>query len=77
MFIDELLSLNLSVEPPQLNWKFKEETLQPGPSVYLKCVAAGNPTPEIAWELDGARVTNSERSVLTLAIVHRPDLVCY
>lgn len=53
--------LHLTVEPPQLTNTFKASTLQPGPSVYLKCVAAGNPTPEITWELDGTRLSNSER----------------
>ncbi|KAB7494488.1 Hemicentin-1 [Armadillidium nasatum] len=55
------LKLGGRFEPPQLTWKFSEETLQPGPPVFLKCVASGNPTPEITWELDGARLTNSER----------------
>jgi len=49
------------VEPPQIRQAFKEETLQPGPSVFLKCVASGNPTPEITWELDGKKLSNSDR----------------
>ncbi|XP_042237775.1 Down syndrome cell adhesion molecule-like protein Dscam2 isoform X15 [Homarus americanus] len=55
------LKLGGRFEPPQLTYTFETSTLQPGPSVFLKCVAAGNPTPEIAWELDGTRLSNSER----------------
>lgn len=55
------LKLGGRFEPPQLTYTFETSTLQPGPSVYLKCVAAGNPTPEITWELDGTRLSNSER----------------
>ena len=35
--------------------------MQPGPSVSLKCSASGNPLPEINWELDGKKMTSSER----------------
>ncbi|XP_071522341.1 cell adhesion molecule Dscam1 [Panulirus ornatus] len=55
------LKLGGRFEPPQLTYTFETSTLQPGPSVFLKCMAAGNPTPEIAWELDGTRLSNSER----------------
>ncbi|KAK4311637.1 hypothetical protein Pmani_016876 [Petrolisthes manimaculis] len=55
------LKLGGRFEPPQLTYTFETSTLQPGPSVYLKCVAAGNPTPEITWELDGSRLSNTER----------------
>jgi hypothetical protein len=51
----------VTVEPPQIRQAFKEETLQPGPSVFLKCIASGNPTPEITWELDGKKLSNSDR----------------
>lgn len=39
--------------PPVLLYSFIEQTLQPGPAVSLKCSAAGNPTPQISWTLDG------------------------
>lgn len=55
------LKLGGRFEPPQIKHAFSEETLQPGPSVFLKCIASGNPTPEIIWELDGKRLTNSDR----------------
>ncbi|XP_034950741.1 Down syndrome cell adhesion molecule-like protein Dscam2 isoform X7 [Chelonus insularis] len=55
------LKLGGRFEPPQIKQAFAEETLQPGPSMFLQCVASGNPTPEITWELDGKRLSNTER----------------
>lgn len=49
------------VEPPLIKESFTTETLQPGPSVYLKCVATGNPTPEISWYLDDKKLASSDR----------------
>lgn len=43
---------------PQLLYKFIEQTMQPGPSVSLKCSASGNPTPKIVWQLDGFPLPN-------------------
>nr|ACC65888.1 Down syndrome cell adhesion molecule isoform [Daphnia pulex] len=48
-------------DPPQFINTFAERTLQPGPSVSLKCSASGNPLPEITWELDGKKISSSER----------------
>lgn len=47
--------------PPSLLYSFIEQTLQPGPSVSLKCSASGNPTPQIAWTLDGFPLPNNGR----------------
>ena len=55
------LKLGGRFEPPQIRQTFGDETLQPGSSVFLKCVASGNPTPEITWELDGRRLSNNDR----------------
>lgn len=52
-----------TVEPPQIKHAFTDETMQPGPSVFLKCIATGNPSPEISWELDSKKIANSERLV--------------
>lgn len=55
------LKLGGRFEPPQIKFAFPEETKQPGPGIMLKCIASGNPTPEIIWELDGKKLTNSDR----------------
>lgn len=72
------LSLSLSiVEPPQIRQAFAEETLQPGPSMFLKCVASGNPTPEITWELDGKRLSNTERLQVGQYVTVNGDVVSH
>uniref|UniRef100_A0A1A9WXF4 Ig-like domain-containing protein n=1 Tax=Glossina brevipalpis TaxID=37001 RepID=A0A1A9WXF4_9MUSC len=50
--------LRLGEVAPQLIYKFIEQTMQPGPSVSLKCSATGNPTPKIVWHLDGFPLPN-------------------
>ena len=50
-----------SVDPPQIVQAFPEEELKAGPAVYLKCVASGNPTPEINWYLDSTKLENNDK----------------
>ncbi|XP_075215283.1 cell adhesion molecule Dscam2-like [Lycorma delicatula] len=38
---------------PELQSTFIEQTMQPGMSTSLKCIASGNPPPRISWLLDG------------------------
>lgn len=56
-----ILVFNISVEPPLIRHSFGEQTLRSGPSLRLKCVASGNPTPDIAWLLDGEKLSSGER----------------
>lgn len=49
--------LQLGDATPELVYWFSEQTLQPGPSVSLKCVATGHPPPQFAWKLDGFPVS--------------------
>jgi len=51
---------------PQLLYKFIYQTMQPGPPVSLKCIATGNPTPQITWRLDGFPLPQNDRSVHTI-----------
>ena len=55
------ISFYISDAMPALLYKFSEQTLQPGPSVSLKCIAKGNPPPSIQWLLDGFPIQRSER----------------
>ncbi|KAF4517358.1 hypothetical protein B566_EDAN018819 [Ephemera danica] len=64
-------------EPPQFRHTFTEETLQPGPSVFLKCVASGNPTPEITWELDGKKLSNNDRLQVGQYVTVNGDVVSH
>ncbi|XP_020284778.1 Down syndrome cell adhesion molecule-like protein Dscam2 isoform X7 [Pseudomyrmex gracilis] len=71
------LKLGGRFEPPQIRQAFTEETLQPGPSMFLKCVASGNPTPEISWELDGKRLSNTERLQVGQYVTVNGDVVSH
>ncbi|XP_050561781.1 cell adhesion molecule Dscam2 isoform X8 [Spodoptera frugiperda] len=55
------LKLGGRFEPPLIRHSFGEQTFRSGPSLRLKCVASGNPTPDIAWLLDGEKLTSGER----------------
>ncbi|XP_025152753.1 Down syndrome cell adhesion molecule-like protein Dscam2 isoform X5 [Harpegnathos saltator] len=71
------LKLGGRFEPPQIRQAFVEETLQPGPSMFLKCVASGNPTPEITWELDGKRLSNTDRLQVGQYVTVNGDVVSH
>jgi hypothetical protein len=51
----------LAASRPQLLYRFIEQTLQPGPDVSLKCIATGQPTPQIYWTLDGFTLPQNDR----------------
>lgn len=52
------LSIHFRIDAtPELLYWFSEQTLQPGPTVSLKCVATGNPPPQFTWTLDGFPVS--------------------
>ncbi|XP_015789143.1 Down syndrome cell adhesion molecule-like protein Dscam2 isoform X2 [Tetranychus urticae] len=53
--------INIRDDPPEFKETFKSQTLDPGPSLSLKCVAAGNPLPQITWTLDGFPIPESMR----------------
>lgn len=69
--------IKLSVDPPVIRHAFPEETLRPGPAVFLKCVAGGNPTPEISWDLDGKKISNNERYQVGQYVTVNGDVVSY
>ncbi|XP_063888647.1 cell adhesion molecule Dscam2-like [Scylla paramamosain] len=55
--------VTLGASPPELQYQFIEQTLQPGPAVSLKCIATGSPTPHVTWTLDGFPLPHSHRLV--------------
>uniref|UniRef100_A0A182QBV3 Down syndrome cell adhesion molecule n=1 Tax=Anopheles farauti TaxID=69004 RepID=A0A182QBV3_9DIPT len=71
------LKLGGRFDPPIIREAFPEETRHPGPSVFLKCVAGGNPTPEISWELDGKKITNGERHQVGQYVTVNGDVVSH
>lgn len=45
--------------------------------MFIKCIAGGNPTPEISWELDGKKIANSERYQVGQYVTVNGDVVSY
>ncbi|KAG8193109.1 hypothetical protein JTE90_013867 [Oedothorax gibbosus] len=56
------VELSLGDDVPELQETFEEQTIQPGPSLSLKCVASGNPLPQIVWRLDDAPIPENHRT---------------
>ncbi|KAG1654807.1 Down syndrome cell adhesion molecule-like protein Dscam2 [Nymphon striatum] len=54
---------------------FKSKKLQPGPSISLKCVSVGRPTPKITWNLNGKRLHNNNKFVLRETQMHNGTVV--
>lgn len=62
---------------PQLVYRFIEQTMQPGPSVSLKCSAAGNPTPQISWLLDGFPLPQNDRLLIGQYVTVYGDVISH
>ncbi|XP_060644686.1 cell adhesion molecule Dscam2-like [Drosophila nasuta] len=69
--------LRLGEVSPQLLYKFIEQTMQPGPSVSLKCSASGNPTPKIVWHLDGFPLPNNDRLMIGQYVTTFGDVISH
>ncbi|KAJ1524380.1 hypothetical protein ONE63_010880 [Megalurothrips usitatus] len=48
--------LALGAIAPELVDGFREQTLQPGPPLWLQCAVSGQPPPRVTWLLDGAEI---------------------
>ncbi|XP_050442016.1 cell adhesion molecule Dscam2 isoform X15 [Adelges cooleyi] len=71
------LKLGGRFEPPHIKEYFSDNTMQPGVSLHLKCIASGNPTPEINWELDSKRLSSTERLRIGQHITMAGEVVSY
>ncbi|XP_052129244.1 cell adhesion molecule Dscam2-like isoform X4 [Frankliniella occidentalis] len=69
--------LLLGAARPQLLYKFIRQTLAPGPHVSLKCIATGNPTPHISWNLDGFPLPQSDRFVIGQYMTLHGDVISH
>ncbi|XP_050537388.1 cell adhesion molecule Dscam2 isoform X2 [Daktulosphaira vitifoliae] len=63
--------------PPIMEYTFIEQTLQPGPTVSLKCSASGNPTPSMTWFLDGFKLPDHPRYVIGQYVTLHGDIVSH
>ncbi|KAG8038992.1 hypothetical protein G9C98_003299 [Cotesia typhae] len=69
--------LRLGDASPQLVYKFIEQTIQPGPSVSLKCIASGNPTPHFTWTLDGFPLPQNDRFMIGQYVTVHGDVISH
>uniref|UniRef100_A0A6B2E762 Putative down syndrome cell adhesion molecule 2 isoform r n=1 Tax=Phlebotomus kandelakii TaxID=1109342 RepID=A0A6B2E762_9DIPT len=69
--------LQLGDAPPVLLYSFIEQTLQPGPAVSLKCSAAGNPTPQVTWTLDGFPLPTNGRFLIGQYVTVHGDVISH
>ncbi|GAB0100349.1 Down syndrome cell adhesion molecule-like protein Dscam2 [Sergentomyia squamirostris] len=69
--------LQLGDAPPVLLYSFIEQTLQPGPAVSLKCSAAGNPTPQVSWTLDGFPLPTNGRFLIGQYVTVHGDVISH
>ncbi|XP_006558173.1 dscam family member AbsCAM isoform X3 [Apis mellifera] len=69
--------LQLGDAPPMLLYSFIEQTLQPGPAVSLKCSAAGNPTPQVTWALDGFALPTNGRFMIGQYVTVHGDVISH
>jgi hypothetical protein len=69
--------ISLGEVAPQLVYKFIEQTIQPGPSVSLKCSATGNPTPQISWTLDGFQLPTHDRLMIGQYVTIFGDVISH
>ncbi|XP_025265393.1 Down syndrome cell adhesion molecule-like protein Dscam2 isoform X2 [Camponotus floridanus] len=72
-----IAELRLGEIAPQLVYRFIEQTMQPGPSVSLKCSAAGNPTPQISWLLDGFPLPQNDKLLIGQYVTVYGDVISH
>ncbi|XP_051167558.1 cell adhesion molecule Dscam2-like isoform X4 [Leptopilina boulardi] len=72
-----IAELRLGEIAPQLVYRFIEQTMQPGPSVSLKCSAAGNPTPQISWLVDGFPLPQNDRLLIGQYVTVYGDVISH
>ena len=69
--------LLLGASSPVLAYRFEPRTLQPGPALSLKCVAAGNPPPQFKWALDGFPLPENERFVVGQYVTVEDEVISH
>ncbi|CRK92906.1 CLUMA_CG006322, isoform A, partial [Clunio marinus] len=69
--------LQLGDATPELLYWFSEQTLQPGPTVSLKCVATGHPPPQFEWKLDGFPIPESSRFLIGQYVTVHDDVISH
>ncbi|CAG0906842.1 unnamed protein product, partial [Darwinula stevensoni] len=63
--------------PPEIQYHFIEQTVQPGAEISLKCSARGRPTPKIHWNLDGFPIPNHAGFVIGQFVTGQGDVISH
>ncbi|XP_049817554.1 Down syndrome cell adhesion molecule-like protein Dscam2 [Aethina tumida] len=69
--------LDMGDAGPELIYWFSEQTLQPGPTVSLKCIATGNPPPQFTWTLDGFPIPDEPRFLVGQYVTIQDDVISH
>uniref|UniRef100_A0A6P7FJH3 Down syndrome cell adhesion molecule-like protein Dscam2 isoform X4 n=1 Tax=Diabrotica virgifera virgifera TaxID=50390 RepID=A0A6P7FJH3_DIAVI len=72
-----IAELDMGDAGPELMYWFSEQTLQPGPTVSLKCVATGNPPPQFTWTLDGFPIPDHPRFLVGQYVTIQDDVISH
>ncbi|CAH1168788.1 unnamed protein product [Phyllotreta striolata] len=72
-----IAELDMGDAGPELAYWFSEQTLQPGPTVSLKCVATGNPPPQFMWTLDGFPIPDHPRFLVGQYVTIQDDVISH
>ncbi|KAG1671033.1 Down syndrome cell adhesion molecule-like protein Dscam2 [Nymphon striatum] len=54
---------------------FSSRKLQPGPSISLRCIAVGRPSPSISWEMNGEKVKANTKFLVSEKIMKNGTIV--
>ncbi|CAH1795907.1 unnamed protein product [Owenia fusiformis] len=69
--------LVLGVAKPIIHYWFEDKYVQPGPSVSLKCVTSGNPTPIVIWTLDDGPLPQDPRLRVSSYVNPKGDVISH
>ncbi|GIY89749.1 down syndrome cell adhesion molecule-like protein Dscam2 [Caerostris darwini] len=69
--------LKISDVPPSLISVFPEQTIHPGNTVSLRCIATGNPSPRVTWYLDGTVIGRTSRISLGDYVTDHAHMVSF
>lgn len=62
---------------PMLKQTFESETIEPGSPMSLKCIAAGNPLPQVTWTLDDIAIPDHVRFSVGDFVTRQAEVISF